>query len=184
MKWILALFFSLAATVHAQGDFRVCFSSEVLLEGGRVDKLIVVTSNLQFNIRPPKNWYREVEESSRRITFTSPSGKSALAVQFRTNSPGILPDAADLRAQVLRDHAGAGVVQRAICPSGYRPGVLFDLVRVPAPQVVQRTRHAFVAEPGGRAEFILTSSDDEFQKNSSIFMDVVRDFRVDQIEHK
>lgn len=184
MKLLLLLSLSLAAAAQAQSDFHAYSGTEDLIEGGRVDKLTVVCSNLQFNVRPPKGWFRQVDEASRKIIFTSPSGRSAVTIQFTTNSPGTLPAEDVLRAQALQAHPGAGILQSSVCPTGYRPGVFFDLTRVPAPQVVQKIRHAFVAQPLGQVEFVLSSSDDEFRKNSSIVMAMLGAFRVQPLKPK
>src|ERR1700733_8228074 len=98
MKLLILLFLSLAVTARAESDFHAYPGTEDLIEGGRFDKLTVVSSNLQFNVRPPRDWTRVVDEPSRKILFTSPSGKSAVTVQFTTNSPGKLPDEDLLRA--------------------------------------------------------------------------------------
>jgi hypothetical protein len=182
MKLFLILFLSLAAAARAQSDFHAYPGSEHLIEGGTVEKLTVVSSHLLFNIRPPRNWYRQVDEAGRKIIFTAPSGKSAVTVQFTAHSPGILPADDVLRAQALQAHPGAGIVQRAVCPTGYRPGVFFYLVRVPAPQVVQKLRHAYVPQPAGEVEFVLTASEDEFQADRQVFMAMLRAFRVDPLK--
>jgi len=182
MKLLLLLFLSLAAAAQAQSDFHAYSGTEDLIEGGRVDKLTVVCSNLQFNVRPPRGWFRQVDEASRKTIFTSPSGRSAVTIQFTTNSPGTLPAEDVLRAQVLQAHPGAGILQSSVCPTSYRPGVLFDLVLTPAPQVVQKIRHAFVAHPAGQAEFVLSASDDEFAKNRLVFMALLRAFRVEPLK--
>jgi hypothetical protein len=182
MKLLLLLFLSLAATARAQSDFHAYPGTEDMMEGGRVEKLTVVTGNLQFSVRSPKGWYRQVDEASRKIIFTSPSGRSAVTVQFTTNSPGTLPEQDILRAKALQAHPGATILQSSVCPTSYRPGVLFDLVLTPAPQVVQKIRHAFVAHPAGQAEFVLSASDDEFAKNRLVFMALLRAFRVEPLK--
>jgi hypothetical protein len=184
MKLLLFLFLSLAAAAQAQSGFHAYPGAEDLIEGGRVDKLTVVYSNLQFNVRPPKGWYRQVDEASRKIVFTAQSGRSAVTVQFTANSPGALPAKDVLRAQALQAHPGAAILQCSVCPTGCRPGVFFDLVRVPAPQVVQKIRHAFVAQPVGGVEFVLSASDDEFKRNSSVFMAMLGAFRVEPLKPK
>ena len=168
----------------AQSDFHAYPGTEDLIEGGRVEKLTVVSSNLQFNVRLPKGWYRQVDEASRKIIFTSQSGRSAVTVQFTTNSPGTLPAEDILRAKALQAHPGAGILQYSVCPTSQRPGVFFDLVRVPAPQVVQKIRHAFVAQPAGQVEFVLSASDDEFEKNRLVFMAMLRAFRAEPLKPK
>jgi hypothetical protein len=178
MKLLILLVFSLAAAARAQSDFHAYPGSENLIEGGRLDKLTVVSSNLQFNVRPPRGWTRVVDEPGRKILFTSPSGKSAVTVQFTTNSPGKLPDEESLRARVGQEHPGTGILQYSVCPTSYGPGVFFDLVSAPRPHIVQKIRHAFVAEPAGEVEFILSASDDEFEKGTLIFMEILRSFRV------
>lgn len=184
MKLFFLLFLSLAASARAQGDFHVYSGTEDLIEGGRMDKLTVVSGDWQFNVRPPKGWYRQVDENGRKIIFTDQSGKSAVTVQFTTNSPGTLPEKDVLQAQALQAHPGAGIVQYSVCPTSYRPGVFFDLVRVPAPQVVQKIRHAFVPQPDGEVEFVLAASDDEFEHDRLVFMAVLRAFRVDPLRPK
>ena len=184
MKLLPLLFLSLAAAARAQSDFHVYSGTEDLIEGGRVDKLTVVYSNLQFNVRPPMGWYRQVDEASRKIIFTAQSGRSAVTVQFTSGSPGTLPAEDILRAQALQAHPGAGILQHSVCPTSYRPGVFFDLVRMPAPQVVQKIRHAFVAQPAGGVEFVLTASDDEFRQNSSVLMAMLGAFRAQPLKPK
>jgi hypothetical protein len=56
-------------------------------------------------------------------------------------------------------------------------GVFFDLAREFAPGLVQKIRHAFVAQPGGVVEFVLSASDDEFDKYRSLVMAMSQDFR-------
>lgn len=184
MKLFLLLFLSLAATAQARGDFRAYPGTENLIEGGRVEKLTVVSSDLQFNVRPPKGWGRQMDMPGRKILFTSPSGRSAITVQFTANSPGTLPPQDTLRQRVLQAHPGAGILQCAVCATGYRPGLLFDLVRMPAPKLVQKMRHAFVPQPAGQVEFVLSASDDEFAKNKLAFMAVLRGFRVEPLNPK
>src|SRR5271167_4401688 len=91
LKLLLLLGLSLAAAARAQSGFRVYTGTEDLIEGGTVEKLTVVTRNRQFNIRPPKNWSRQVDEAARKIIFIDSSGRTAVTVQFTSNSPGSLP---------------------------------------------------------------------------------------------
>jgi hypothetical protein len=184
MKLSLLLFLSLAASVGAQSDFHAYPGTEVLIEGGQVEKLTVVSGNLQFNVRPPSGWYRQIDEANSKIIFTSQSGKSAVIVQFTKNSPGTLPDKDTLKAEAMQAHPGAGVVQCAVCPTSYQPGMFVDMARLTPPNIVQRFRHAFVAEPDGEVEFILSASDDEFDKNRLVLMSMLRAFRVDPIKPK
>jgi hypothetical protein len=183
LKWFFLLIASLAVA-RAQGNFHAVCDSEVLLEGGRVDRLTVVSGDLKFQVRPPKDWSRHVDEAAHQVLFTSPSGNSALTVEFTTASPGVLPEDDALRQKVLRAHPGAGIVQKTVCPTGYRPGVLFDLVHLVAPHVVQKIRHAYVAEPAGNVEFVLSSSEDEYPKTQYIFMATAGAFRVDRLGQK
>jgi hypothetical protein len=55
---------------------------------------------------------------------------------------------------------------------------------VPAPHVIQRMRHAFVTTPAGDVEFVLTASEDEFDKNRQVLMGVLRAFRVESVKPK
>jgi hypothetical protein len=184
MKLSLLLFLSLAAAAGAQSDFHAYPGTENLIEGGQVEKLTVVSGNLQFNVRPPSGWYRQIDEANAKIVFTSKSGKSAVIVQFTTNSPGTLPEKDALKAQALQAHPGAAVVQCAVCPTSYRPGMFVDLARLTPPHFVQRIRHAFVADPAGEVEFVLSASDDEFDKNRLVVMSMLRAFRVDPLKPK
>jgi hypothetical protein len=184
MKFALLFSLSLAVAAQAQAGIQVYPGTEDLIEGGRVEKLTVVSSPWQFDLRPPRGWYRQVDEGGQKIIFTAPSSKSAVIVQFTTNSPGALPPQDTLKAGALLAHPGAAIVQYAACPTGYHPGAMIDLVRVAAPKVVQRMRHAYVAVPYGEVEFILNASDDEFDNNRVIFMGMLRDFRVQQLKQK
>jgi hypothetical protein len=93
-----------------------------------------------------------------------------------------LPDEDTLRAQILQEHPGASIVRSSVCPTSYRPGLLFDLVLVPTPDVVMRMRHAFVAGPAGEVEFILSASSDEYDKNCYVVMAMLRAFRVEKLK--
>ena len=184
MRLFLLLWVSLAIPLRAQNDFHACFGTETMIEGGQVEKLTVVNSNLMFTIRPPKGWYRQMDDASRKIMFTAPSGKSAVTIQFTTNSPGQLPPRDVLQEQAQQAHPGAGIVQCAVCPTSCQPGLFFDLVRMPDPGVLQRTRHAFVSQPAGQVEFVLSASDDEFDNYRNVIMAMLRDFRVEPLKHK
>ncbi|MGP8198695.1 MAG: hypothetical protein ACLQU4_04240 [Limisphaerales bacterium] len=181
---LLLLLLSLATAAQAQSDFHVYPGTEQMIEGGQVQKLTVVYSNFQFNVRPPGNWSRVVDEAGRKIVFTSLSGRSAVTVQFTTNSPDSLPPQDALREQVLQAHPGTSIVQSSVCPTSYRPGRFFDLMRVPAPGLVQRIRHAFVPQPLGEVEFVLAASDDEFKQGTSLLMGMAGAFRVQPIKPK
>jgi len=176
------LLLCLALSAGAQSDFHALASTEYLLEGGQLEKLTVVTGNLQFNIRPPRDWSRCVDDAARRITFTSPSGQGAVTIQFTSNSPGTLPENDLLRTHLQQAHPGAGVYNTAVCPTSSRPGVFFDLAGVPAPHVVQKIRHAFVPGPSGVVEFVLSASNEEFDKDRLALMAMLGAFRVDPIK--
>ena len=186
MKLLIFLFLAMMALSRARADdsFHAYASSTNLIEGGRVDLLVIVTSNQQATFRTPKGWYHQIDESRQKITFQSASGKSALTVQFTTNSPGALPPENLLRARVLAEHPGAGILQYSICPTSSGPGVFFDLVSLPAPRVILKMRHAFVALPGGQAEFILSANDDEFNKGRAVFMSMLNSFHVRPVKLK
>jgi hypothetical protein len=179
MKLLLLLLLWLAVSVRAQSDFHAYPGIENLAEGNSAEKLTVISHNLQFNVRPPRDWSHWVNESSRKIVFTSPSGQSALTVQFTTNSPGTLPEKDILRTQALQAHPGAAIYNFAAFATGYRPGVFFDLASIPAPHVVQKIRHAFVAGPAGEVEFILSASEAEFATDRIVLMSMLGAFRVD-----
>ena len=157
MKFILMLLLSLAATARAQTEFHAYLVTEDLLEGGRVEKMTVASGPYQFAIRPPKNWSRQVDEAGRKILFKSPTGQSAIQYYFSTNSPGPLPPDDELRPWAMAAHPGAGVIQTSVCPNSYQPGIFFDLVRMPSANVIQKFRHAFVAEPQGILEVVSVS---------------------------
>jgi hypothetical protein len=184
MKLLILLFLSLALTTEAQSDFRAFPGTETMIEGGRVDKLTVIIGTLQFNIRPPRNWSCQIDAASRKITYTSPSGRSAILVQFTSASPGKLQDDDVLRAQALQEHPGTGIVQSSVCPTGIQPGLFVDLVAVPAPGVLLKIRHAFVAQPAGQTEFVLSASNDEFDQYKLVLMGMLRAFRVQSVNPK
>jgi hypothetical protein len=185
MKLLLLLCFSLAAATRAQSDFHVYSGTENLIEGSRVETLTVVSGNLQFKFRPPpKSWSHHEDEAGRKIIFTDQSGRSAVTVQFTTNSPGKLPAEDILQAKALQAHPGAQIVRHAVCSTSYQPGVFVDLVRVPAPGLVQRMSHAFVAQPAGQVEFVLAASDDEFGRGKIVITDMLGSFRVAPLKPK
>jgi hypothetical protein len=62
--------------------------------------------------------------------------------------------------------------------------VFFDLVMQPAPGASMKARHAFVAEPAGLAEFVLSANSDEFDKSLIVFMATARSFRLEPIKPK
>jgi hypothetical protein len=184
MKLSFLLCFLPAVAALAQSDFHVYSGTENLVEGGREETLTVASGRFQFIMHPPRNWPHHMEEASRKIIFTDQSGRSAMTIQFTANSPGALPAADILQAQARQAHPGADILQHAVCPTSSQPGVFFDLVRIPSPQVVQKIRHAFVAQPAGQVEFVLTASDDEFERGKVIFMSLLQSFRVEPVKPK
>ena len=184
MKLIILILAALAMTAQAQSDFKAVPGMEDLQEGGRLEKLTVVTGNLMFNVRPPRGWSRLIDEAGHKIVFTSQSGQSAITVLFTGNSPGVLPDDDALEQQVLRAHPGASIVQTSVCPTSYKPGKFFDLTSIPTPHVVQKIRHAYVSQPAGEVEYILSASEAEFDKDQYIIMGMVRAFRVEPAKAK
>jgi hypothetical protein len=184
LKLLLLLGLLLPAAARAQSSFHVYPGMENLIESSPMETLTVVSSNLQFNLRPPRGWSHQVDETDHKIIFTAQSGRSAVTVQFTTNSPGTLPAEDILRARVLQAHPGAGIVHSGVCPTGYRPGVYFDLLRVPAPGLVQRIRHAYVTQPAGQVEFVMAASDDEFERGKVAMMNTAGAFRVAPLKPK
>jgi hypothetical protein len=180
MKYFLPLFLALALSARAQSDFHAYAGVQDSLEGGRTQKLTVVTSDLQFNIAPPRGWACQTDAAQHKLVFTSASGRSALTVRFTGNWPGALPDNDVLREQVLRDHPGAGVLQCSVCPTSYQPAVFFDLVLMPSPGNILKVRHAYVPDPAGGVEFILSANDDEYNQYRPMLMGMLRNFRVNR----
>lgn len=178
MKLIFSalLFLCVVLTAQGQVDFHAYLSSEEMIEGGRVDKMSIAISNLVFSLHPPRKWFREVDDPLQKIVFTAPTGKSAITVQFTTNSPGRLPDSDTLKAQALQAHPGAGFVQTGSLQTRSQSAVFFDLARMPAPGVVQRLCHAYVSDPLGVVEFTLASTDDEFLQRKQTLIGLLRSF--------
>jgi hypothetical protein len=184
LKLLLLFCFSVAVAAPGQSDFHVYAGTENLIEDGPVAKLTVVSGNLQFNLRPPKDWSSRADEAGHKIVFTDESGRSALTVQFTTNSPGTLPSKDVLQAQAQRAHPGFNIVASGVCPTSYQPGLYFDLVRVAGPGLVQRTRHAFVTQPAGQVEFVLVGTDDEFGLGKPAITGMLSAFRAAPLKPK
>ncbi|MGD0812569.1 MAG: hypothetical protein ABSA83_03110 [Verrucomicrobiota bacterium] len=182
----LLLLIHLPAAARAQSDFHAYPGSMKSHESGRMEILTVVSGNLQFKVLPPKGWSREVDAASRKIIFTSPSGRSAVTIQLTTDSPGELPGEDILRAKALQAYPGAKILQYSVFATsgGTQTGVYFDLERVPAPKVVQKIRHAFMAQPTGLVEFVLSASGEEFDNNLPLIMGMSRGFRLDPLKPK
>ena len=180
--FLLLLLLAPAMVARAQGDFHAYSATEDLIEGGQVEKMNIVLSNLLFTIRPPKNWGRVVDAAGRKIVFTSASGKSAVTVQFTAESPGTLPGDDVLRARVLQAHPAAEIMQKSVCPTSYKPGVLYDLIQMPAEGVILKVRHVFLPQPAGEVEVVLSASDDEFEKDKYIVMAMLRAFKVETVK--
>lgn len=180
MKQLLRglIFCCLAAAAHAQVDFHAYLTSDQMLEGGRAETLSVVTSNLLFSLHPPRNWYREVDDLQRKIVFTAASGKSAITVLFTGDSPGSLPDQETLKFQALQAQPGAGFVLFGSIQTTSQPAEFVDMVRMLSPGVIQRFRHAYVADPAGRVEFILAATDDEFPQRKETLSMMLRSLAV------
>ncbi len=183
-KLLLLLCLALAPVAQAESDFHTYTSVEQLIESGRVETLTVVTGNLQFTLRPPRGWSRHADEAGRKIIFTGKSGRSAITMQFTADSPGKLPAEDVLRAKALQAHPGSGIMAGGVCSTSSQPGVCFDLVRIPAPNMVQKMYHAFVPQPNGQVEFVLTAPDDEFGRGRIVITDMLRTFRVAPLKPK
>jgi hypothetical protein len=87
---------------------------------------------------------------------------------------------------VQQAHPGAKILQYSVfaTSNGSQTGVFFDLERVPAPKVVQKIRHAFMTQPAGLVEFVLSASAEEFDNNLALIMGMSRGFRLDPLKPK
>jgi hypothetical protein len=183
MKLLLLLLpFLLTAAARAQSDFHAYPGTMKSHESGQMEILTVVSGNQQFKILPPKGWYRQVDEASRKLIFTSLSGRSAVTIQLTANFPGELPDKDVLRDKVLQAHAGARILRYSVFATGSQPGVFFDLERAPAPRLVQKIRHVYVAQATGLVEFVLSAGSEEFDQYLPLIMGMSRGFRLDPLK--
>ena len=151
MKLLVVFLFFLAGAARGQSDFHAYLGTEDLIEGGRVEKLTVTTSNLQFNVRPPKGWYRQVDEPGRKIIFTSLSGQSAITVQFTTNFPGPLPGAGRFAgAGAGRASGGRHPAKRGLSDQHTSPGCFLIWCWCRAPAWSRKCAMSLSPRPPGR----------------------------------
>jgi hypothetical protein len=164
---------------QAFGQFRVVPRAVQQAEGGTYNVLSVTAGEEHFSLRPPPNFSFRVDPSSQTISFKSADEKTAITVQVTTNFPGELPASDVLQTRALQDMPGSALLQSSTCPTGYKPGCFFDLVRLQREGLSVRYRHVYVACPEGTVEFVFGTDNADFEHKRFIFSGLLSSFRLE-----
>jgi hypothetical protein len=74
---------------------------------------------------------------------------------------------------------GASILQSSFCPTGYKPGCFFDLVRQVREGMSVRLRHVYVPVPGGTVEFVFATDNLDFEAQRFVLSNLLNSFRVE-----
>jgi hypothetical protein len=173
----LLIFLSLAPA--AFGQFRVTPAAVQMAEGGAVNLLVIESGRQRFCLRQPPGFNFRVDARNETFLFRSADEKTAVSVQFTTNFPGQLAPRELLRSKVLAQTPGAGIVQSAFCPTGYKPACFFDLVRVLREGMSVRFRHVYAPSPEGAVELVFATDDADFESQRFILSNLLNSFQLE-----
>jgi hypothetical protein len=169
----------LCAAAPGFGQFRVVPNTVQSAEGGAFHILSVTAGEQHFALRQPSGFTFHVDPASKSLFFKSVDEKTAITVRATTNFPGELPPHDVLQAKALADTPGAALLQSSTCPTGYKPGLFFDLVRLQREGLSVRYRHVYVACPEGTVEFIFGADNADFERKRPIFSALVNSFHLE-----
>jgi hypothetical protein len=161
------------------GQFRVIPTTVQMAEGGRANLLVIISGEQRFNLRQPPGFSFRVDPENKSLLFRSADEKTAISFQITTNFPGQLPAVEVLRAKAMEQTPGAGLVQSAVCSTGYQPGCFFDLVRMLPEGMSVRFRHVYVPCPQGTVEFLFATDNVDFEKQRFILSNLLNSFRLE-----
>jgi hypothetical protein len=174
---------SFAFASHAQDQFRAFASTVDMIEGGRVDTMVVVTGTERLTTRIPRGYAARVDVFEKSVIFTDKTnGAIAITLQVTTNSPGVMPDEDTMRDKALAANPGGSFLQLASCSTGYQPARFVDTFRRIAEGLSIKTRHAFIACPEGTVEFVLRANGEGFDQGRQVFNLLMSSFRMEQVK--
>ena len=163
----------------AFGQFKVFPSIVEMAEGGKVNLLVIISGRQKFTLRQPPGFTVRVDAPNKSLLFKSANEKTAITFQVTTNFPGELPAQEVLRSKALEETPGGGILQTSFCPTGYKPGCFFDLVRLMREGLSVRYRRVYVACPEGTLEFVFATDNSEFEGQRFIFSNFLNSFRLE-----
>ncbi len=161
------------------GQFRVGSSSVEMAEGGRVNFLTISSDEDRFSVRQPPGYTFRIDAPNKSLLFRSEDEKTAISLQFTTNSPGQLPAPEILRTKVIEQTPGGGILQSSICSTGYKPGYFFDLVRISRGDLSVRFRHVYIACPKGTVECVFATDNEDFENRRFILSNFLNSFHLE-----
>lgn len=162
-------------------------------EGVKVRYLVWTcgTNTLQF--APPRQWRASIEDASpaatvpehgaSRIRLEAPNSLAIITLRYVAHGPktptsDVGVDAELARKLAMERFSKGRIVEENPCYSGASGGFYCDTVWLASQAVRSRTRIAVLNAPGGRFEFTLTTTDEQFQQYSSVFSRLLTSFKA------
>ena len=155
-------------------------------ERGIVTNLVLCTARQAFSFLPPVGWNLGLEEAENKVKWQSPDFSRVLTIKIvpgQTDGRPVLK-LDRLRQTVLQRFPGAAVTEEFVCYTSGESGPAFDLRYVVQETFNLCTRVAFVAFPGGEAEFSLTTPTEDFAKSHLVFGNLLNSFKIEPLPHK
>jgi hypothetical protein len=176
----LTFLFALScAALPCFGQFHVTPATVEMAEGGSVNLLAIASGQDRFLMRQPPGFTCRVDPQNKSLLFRSADEKTAISFQVTTNFPGQLPSVETLRARVMEQTPGAGILQSSVCSTGYKAAQFFDLVRTVRDGMSVRFRHVYVPCPKGTVEFVFATDSEDFERQRFVLNGLLNSFHCE-----
>ena len=198
----LALAFSLSVVAHAQETsaekppakpFSIEIISTDVPEAGRFNRPIVSVGTNKFYFLAPRGFRIRADEEQRRVYLEDPAGQCSITLRLRsdlsaTNAPkaavggtnSVVPPSRHdaFREPLLRQYAGARIIEEYDANAGGMPGAAFDMEWKTPTGFRLHTRVCFVATSVGVFEFVLLVDPVMLKEFHGAFNSVLITFRL------
>lgn len=199
---VLTLAFSLSAVAHAQETpaekppakpFSIEIISTDVPEAGRFNRPIVSVGTNKFYFMAPRGFRIRADEEQRRVYLEDHAGECSITLRLRsdlstTNAPkaavtgtnSVVPPSRHdaYREALLRQYAGARIIEEYDANAGGMPGAAFDLEWKTPNGFRLHTRVCFVATNVGVFEFVLLVNPALVKEFHGAFNSVLITFRL------
>lgn len=171
----LALLFCAALNASA---FHITTVTEQISESNPVTRTMVSDAKTRFSFVGPREWVLTTDPAGRRFVFESSNPRGTVIVRL-SNAP-FTEDAAQFKADVLKNYQKPEVTSEFRAPSGGDRGIGIDLRHAVGGNYFVKTRVVRFRTPDGSVEISLTASPDEFEKMHLTWNDFMNSFRVEK----
>lgn len=178
---IAALLFAAGAS-PAQPVFRAYASTTEIVEGGKIDLMVVLLGRERVTVRVPHGYGAQVKADKNSVVFLDKTGTTAITLKATTDWPGELPDDEVLRSRALATNPGGTNLEWSTVPTGYQPATLVDLVRPVTSNLSLKVRHAFLACPEGMVEVICAANGPDAENARIAFNSFISSLQVGDVK--